>query len=660
MARADEAEDYPTQQVTFIVPFAPAGGTDILAHLLGQMLEQRLGKPFVLENRPGDGTVIATNFVAKSPPDGYTIMMAVSSLAIDATLYKKLPYDPVKDLALVALIASVPFVLVVSPALPVITSTISSSSPSKRPLSYGSGGIGAFHHLAGALFCNMAGIKMTHVPYRGTVPALNDLIGGYIQLMFTDLGPALALINAGKLRALAVTTKDRFATLPDVPPLADAGVPGFDAAAWQAVIAPAKTPNDIVTKLNTELNTIVGLDDVRARMKDLGMLPIGKGTPDELQPFWRRNLCAGAKSSRPPALPTPSDDWRAAPSAPPDIDRQLPAGDEIFLDHLAHFVHDAEAARRAFARCGFAPTPVSIQVSPNPAGGIEPDRNRQCHRDVFARLYRSAVQDRRYAAEPRVRRGARAPRRTASRRLRGRRRRAAHRRLAANGFAVRPLVHMSRPVETEAGAGTAAFTIARVEPGVMPEGRIQMLTHHTEETVWQKRWLTHPNSAIGLIDVVIAVADVEEAAQRFARFTGRAVTRTPGGALLRLDRGGVYLVSHRQSDGKTAGGAISDAAVHGRLCAARPIARRRRDGCRTRRSRMARHRGRHRRDFSRRARRRRVVLRRTRRRAAVAALIIYSAGTFSASAGTTSFTAPRQPLCVRSKMMPSGFLYLTS
>jgi hypothetical protein len=181
MARAEDAEDYPTRQVTFIVPFASAGGTDILARLLGQKLEQRLNKSFVIENRPGAGTVIATNFVVNSPPDGYTIAMTVSSLAIDVTLYKKLPYDPVKDLAMVALIASVPFVLVVSPSLPVTSVDDLIKLAKQRPLSYGSGGIGAFHHLAAALFCSMAGIKMTHVPYRGTAPALNDLIGGYIQ-----------------------------------------------------------------------------------------------------------------------------------------------------------------------------------------------------------------------------------------------------------------------------------------------------------------------------------------------------------------------------------------------------------------------------------------------------------------------------------------------
>lgn len=161
--------DYPSRQVTFIVPFAPAGGTDVLARLLAQKLEQELGAPFVVENRPGAGTVIATNFVAKSPPDGYTIIMDVSSLAIDVTLYKSLPYDPAKDLALVALIARVPFVLVVNPSLPVNSVEDLIKLAKERPLSYGSGGIGAFHHLAAALFCNMTGIKMTHVPYLSLI-----------------------------------------------------------------------------------------------------------------------------------------------------------------------------------------------------------------------------------------------------------------------------------------------------------------------------------------------------------------------------------------------------------------------------------------------------------------------------------------------------------
>ena len=294
-AQNSSVEDYPARQVTFVVPFAPAGGTDVLARLLAQKLEEALGKPFVVENRPGAGTVLATNFVAKSPPDGYTIMMDVSSLAIDATLYKSLPYDPTKDLVLVALIARVPFVLVVEPSLPVKNVEDLIELAKERPLSYGSGGIGAFHHLAAALFCSMAGIKMTHVPYRGTAPALNDLLGGYIQLMFSDLGPALPLISAGKIRALAVTTKEPFAALPNVPPLADVGVPGFDAAAWQGVIAPAKTPQPILAKLNSQLNAIVAMDDVRTRMNDFGMIPVGTGSLDQLQQFLRSEIVRWGK-----------------------------------------------------------------------------------------------------------------------------------------------------------------------------------------------------------------------------------------------------------------------------------------------------------------------------------------------------------------------------
>jgi tripartite-type tricarboxylate transporter receptor subunit TctC len=217
-------------------------------------------------------------------------MMAVSSLAIDVTLYKKLPYDPTKDLALIALVAFVPFVLVVNPSLPVHNVEDLIKLAKQRPLSFGSGGVGAFHHLAAALFDSMTGIKATHVPYRGTAPALNDLVGGYIQFMFSDLGPALPLIKADKLRALAVTTTQRFAALPDVPPLADAGVPGFDAAAWQGVIAPAQTPRDILDKLNSEINTIVAMDDVAARLTDLGMNPVGKGSVDELQRFLKSEI----------------------------------------------------------------------------------------------------------------------------------------------------------------------------------------------------------------------------------------------------------------------------------------------------------------------------------------------------------------------------------
>jgi tripartite-type tricarboxylate transporter receptor subunit TctC len=295
LAYAQDPEEYPTRAVAFIVPFARGGGTDSLARVFSDKLQEQFNQPFAVQNRPGEGTVIATNFVAKSPPDGYTIMMAVSSLAIDATLYKKLPYDPAKDLALLAVVATVPFVLVVSPSLPVNSVDDLIALAQQRPLSYGSGGVGAFHHLAAAVFANMAGIKMTHVPYHGTLPALNDLVAGYIQLMFTDLGPALPLISAGKLRPIAVTTTARLAALPNVPPLAQAGVPGFDLAAWQGIIAPAKTPSDIIAKLNAKLNGLMATADVRGRIRDLGMNPVARKSPEELARFLQDEIVRWGK-----------------------------------------------------------------------------------------------------------------------------------------------------------------------------------------------------------------------------------------------------------------------------------------------------------------------------------------------------------------------------
>lgn len=236
--------------------------------------------------------------------------------------------------------------------------------------------------------------------------------------------------------------------------------------------------------------------------------------------------------------------------APPEIDRRLPKRDEIFLDHVGHFVRDGEAASRALTRCGFSPTPISIQINPDPAGQPQPTGTS----NVTAMLSRGYLEILfKTSATPLGRELDAALDRHAGLHLAAfavAEAAAARRRLASNGFEVRDLVHMQRPVGTADGTATAAFTIARVAPGAMPEGRIQMLTHHTEQAVWQERWLEHPNSAIGLIDVMIAVPDVDEAVQRFSRFTGRTATRTPGGALIRLDRGGVYLITHERATEK--------------------------------------------------------------------------------------------------------------
>jgi tripartite-type tricarboxylate transporter receptor subunit TctC len=280
------AQDYPNRQVNFVVPFAPGGGTDILGRLVGQKLSERFGHPFVVENRPGAGTVTAAVQVAKSVPDGYTIMMATSgTMAMNTTLYKKLPYDPGKDLVLAALICNVPFVLVVNPALPVASVADLVKLAKERPLSYGSGGAGAFHHLMGELFKTTLNIPMTHVPYKGTLPALNDVVAGHIQLMFSDLAPAYPLIQAGKLRALGVTTAQRAAAAPELAPLTEVGVPGFDWAAWQSVAVPGGTPKEIVAKLNGAVNAAIAEPEVTKQLVGLQFIPIGKGSPGELDRF---------------------------------------------------------------------------------------------------------------------------------------------------------------------------------------------------------------------------------------------------------------------------------------------------------------------------------------------------------------------------------------
>jgi tripartite-type tricarboxylate transporter receptor subunit TctC len=295
-AAQERAQDYPSRQVNFIVPFAPGGGTDIIGRLVGQRLSDRFGKPFVIENRPGAGTVTAAVQVAKSAPDGYTIMMATSgTMAMNTTLYKTLPYHPGKDLLLVAVVANVPFVLVVNPALPVNSVADLVKLAKERPLSYGSGGPGAFHHLMGELFKTTMGIPMTHVPYKGTLPALNDVIAGHIQLMFSDLAPAYPLIEAGKVRALGVTTAQRVPAAPELPPLAEVGVPGFDWAAWQSVAAPGGTPKEIVAKLNGAVNAAVAEPEVSKQLVGQRFIPVGKGTPEELDRFVQTETVRWAK-----------------------------------------------------------------------------------------------------------------------------------------------------------------------------------------------------------------------------------------------------------------------------------------------------------------------------------------------------------------------------
>jgi tripartite-type tricarboxylate transporter receptor subunit TctC len=281
-----QAQDYPIRTVTIIVPFAAGGTIDLLAHVLGPKLGQRLGKPFAIENRPGEGTVSAATVLAKATPDGHTLMQATSAtLAMNVSIYRKLPYDPAKELVSVALICSVPFALVVDPSLPVHSVADLIKLAKERPLIYGSAGPGTFHHLSAELFSTAHGIKMNHLPYKGSMPALSALVAGHIQVMFTDLAPSLQLIRRGKLRALGITTAERAALAPEIPPLAEVGVSGFDAASWAMLIAPAKTPKSILTRLNAEANGIVNTPEVKRRLINLGVNPVGRGSLEELEAF---------------------------------------------------------------------------------------------------------------------------------------------------------------------------------------------------------------------------------------------------------------------------------------------------------------------------------------------------------------------------------------
>jgi tripartite-type tricarboxylate transporter receptor subunit TctC len=294
--RPAAAQDYPTRSVNILVPFAPGGGTDLIARTVAAKLEQRLGKSFVIENRPGAGTSIAAGATAKAAPDGYTLMQATSgTMSMNPTIFKKLPYHPLEDLVPVALIAGVPFVLVVNPELPVHNIAELVKVAKERPLTYGSGGVAAFHHLNAELLSSMLGIKMTHVPNRGSVPAMTDLIQGNTQVLFVDIGPSIQLIRAGKARALGITSAEPAAAAPEIPPLAKVGVPGFDTVAWQMMVAPGKTPRPILEKLNKEINAIVQTDEVTKHFIAMGLNPIGKGSLEDLDKYVKSEAVRWAK-----------------------------------------------------------------------------------------------------------------------------------------------------------------------------------------------------------------------------------------------------------------------------------------------------------------------------------------------------------------------------
>jgi len=283
VATAASAQTYPTKPIRLVVPFPPGGATDILARDVAQKLTEAWGQQVIVDNRPGAGGNIGSELVAKSAPDGYTLEMGtVGTHAINASLYAKMPYDHVKDFVPVILVAGVPNVLVVNPAVPAnsVAELIAYAKANPGKLNFASSGNGTSIHLSGELFKFMAGVQMTHVPYKGSAPALQDLIGGQVQLMFDNLPPSLPQIKAGKLRALAVTSLARAPALPDVPTMAEAGLPGYEASSWFGVLAPAGTPPAIVTKLNAEIAKWLATPEAKEKLSKQGANAAG-GTPED-------------------------------------------------------------------------------------------------------------------------------------------------------------------------------------------------------------------------------------------------------------------------------------------------------------------------------------------------------------------------------------------
>jgi len=289
------AQQYPAKPVRFVVPYAAGGATDLIARVIGERLSAHLGQPFVIDNRPGAATLLGAQLVAKAEPDGYTLLMATSTtLAINSSLYKNLPYDPVKDFAPISLAIQHPFVLLVDPKLPAhnVKELVALAKSKPGQLAYASGGSGSFPHLAMAMFQAMTGIDVIHVPYKGSAPALTDLMGGQIAMMFDNT--ALTYVKSGKIRALAVTTKDRLSVMPDVPTLQEAGVPGYELAAWQGVIAPAGTPRPVIDRLNANIVKLLHEPETIARLTGDGGQII-TSTPDQFAAYIRSEIGRFAK-----------------------------------------------------------------------------------------------------------------------------------------------------------------------------------------------------------------------------------------------------------------------------------------------------------------------------------------------------------------------------
>jgi tripartite-type tricarboxylate transporter receptor subunit TctC len=290
VARA--AEDYPTHPIRLVVPYAAGGGADSVARIVARRVGETIGQPIVIENRGGAGSIIGAELVKKSSPDGYTLLLGQSGpISINPAVYRNLPYDPLKDFAPVTMTTAYPYIMVVSPALGVkiLQEFVALAKTKPDQLNYGTTGVGAANHLVTELFDRKAGIRMTHIPYRGTALAVTDLIAGQVQVVFADPISALPHIKAGTLLALAVTSKERSPVAPDVPTMAESGYPGFDAIAWHGILAPANTPPAIITRLNAEIVAALKDPETRALLEQQAMQTVGN-SPQAFADFIRQDI----------------------------------------------------------------------------------------------------------------------------------------------------------------------------------------------------------------------------------------------------------------------------------------------------------------------------------------------------------------------------------
>jgi tripartite-type tricarboxylate transporter receptor subunit TctC len=296
LSRAQTA-NYPDKPIKMAVGFSAGGGTDVVARILAQKMSETLGQTVLVENRTGASGMIAGEMVAKSAPDGYTLMMGTqTTFAVAPTLYRKTSLDPARDFAGIAMSAVSPLVLVAHPSVAAhsVQDVIAMAKAKPGGINYGSGGLGTSPHMSGELFQALAGVKLTHIAYRGEAPAINDLIGGQIPLMFANLSAIVGNVRAGQVRALGVTSARRAPAIPEVPTLAESGLPGFEAATWFALVAPAGTPREVRARLNAELKRALALPDVKQRYADLGMTA-EESTPEYVDAYIKSEIAKWTK-----------------------------------------------------------------------------------------------------------------------------------------------------------------------------------------------------------------------------------------------------------------------------------------------------------------------------------------------------------------------------